>query len=264
MNTRSRAAMLALAAALALGACTKAPAATNEATGQASSSTQTEQPADPSTSTPDTAATPSSEVTQAPPSVNAQVKVAKVDVKADADAASKTIATLDQKDKLGSKTTLLVVDKKDGWVKVSLPIRPNGSTGWVEEKNVDLRANDYAIKVDLGAKKATVTKAGEVVLETPVAIGTDQNKTPKGDFYVTDLVQTDDAKGAYGPFALGLSAHSDSLTEFGGGDGQVAIHGTNEPGSIGKAVSHGCVRMPNETVAKVANMAPLGTPVTIA
>lgn len=266
MNTRSRAAMLALTAALALGACTKAPAATNEATGQSAgnnSTTQTEQPADSSTSSTDGTAAPTTAAPQAPPSVNAQVKVAKVDVKADADANSKTVVTLNDKNKLGSKTTLLVVDKKDGWVKVSLPTRPNGGTGWIEEKNVELRANDMAIKVDLAAKKATITKNGEVVLETPVAVGTDQNKTPKGEFYVTDLVQTDDAKGAYGPFALGLSAHSDSLTEFGGGDGQVAIHGTNEPASIGKAVSHGCVRMPNETIAKLANMTSLGTPVSI-
>ena len=81
--------------------------------------------------------------------------------------------------------------------------------------------------------------------------------------YVTDVLDTGNDGGAYGPFALGLSAHSETLSEFGGGDGQVGIHGTNDPSSIGNNVSHGCVRVPNDIVSQLAAIVPLGTPVTI-
>ncbi len=67
---------------------------------------------------------------------------------------------------------------------------------------------------------------------------------------------------AYGLFALGLSAHSDTLSEFGTGDAQVGIHGTGDRASIGKAVSHGCVRVTPD-VARVLSRVPLGTPVDI-
>jgi lipoprotein-anchoring transpeptidase ErfK/SrfK len=79
---------------------------------------------------------------------------------------------------------------------------------------------------------------------------------------VTDRVRPGNPKGAYGAFALGISAHSDTLTEFDGGDGQVAIHGTNQPASIGRAASHGCVRVPPHVV-KQLELVPLGTPVII-
>jgi lipoprotein-anchoring transpeptidase ErfK/SrfK len=79
---------------------------------------------------------------------------------------------------------------------------------------------------------------------------------------VTDRVRTTDPNGAYGSFALGLSAHSDTLSEFGSGDGQIGIHGTNEPASLGKAVSHGCVRVPDSMAARLPEV-PLGTPVVI-
>jgi lipoprotein-anchoring transpeptidase ErfK/SrfK len=75
-----------------------------------------------------------------------------------------------------------------------------------------------------------------------------------------DLLQ--DRSGPYGTFALGLSAHSDRLSEFAGSDAQVGIHGTNDPSSIGRAVSHGCVRVPDD-VADVLAQVPLGTPVLV-
>jgi lipoprotein-anchoring transpeptidase ErfK/SrfK len=101
------------------------------------------------------------------------------------------------------------------------------------------------------------------VLETPVVIGAPDTPTPAGAFYVTDLLDNADDAGPYGPYALGLSAHSDTLSEFAGGDGRIGIHGTDTPDSIGQAVSHGCVRVPNEVVAQLARSLPLGTPVSI-
>jgi lipoprotein-anchoring transpeptidase ErfK/SrfK len=164
----------------------------------------------------------------------------------------------------GSPRALLVEQDAGEWVKVALPVRPNGTTGWVKRADVELRDVDVEVHVDLAARRLTVLNAGTEVLSTAVAVGSPDVPTPTGRFFIVDKVETGKATSPYGPFALGLSAHSDVLTEFGGGDGQVAIHGTNDPTSIGRAVSHGCIRVPNEVVTQLADLLPLGTPVTVA
>jgi len=78
------------------------------------------------------------------------------------------------------------------------------------------------------------------------------------------LIKTPNPSGAYGPYAFGLSGFSDTLTTFNGGPGQLGIHGTNEPSAIGTQVSHGCIRMSNDDITRLARMLPLGTPVQIA
>lgn len=165
---------------------------------------------------------------------------------------------------LGSPRVFLVeTGPVDGWVEVSLPVRPNGSTGWVRSGSLDLRVLDYAIFVDLSDRHLRLEKDNEVVLETEVAIGSPNNPTPIGSYFVTDVVQLADPSGPWGPFALGLSAFSDTISEFNGGDGIIGIHGTNRPASIGEPVSLGCVRVPNEIAAQLAELVKLGTPVDI-
>jgi lipoprotein-anchoring transpeptidase ErfK/SrfK len=145
----------------------------------------------------------------------------------------------------------------------TLPERPNGSTGWVRAADVDVEHVDHEIRIDLAARALRWTERGNVVLETPIAVGSQKYPTPAGRFFVTDLLDTGEGEGAYGPYAVGLSAHSDVLTEFGGGDGQVGIHGTNDPSSIGRPVSHGRVRVANDVITRLATTIPIGTQVTI-
>lgn len=168
----------------------------------------------------------------------------------------------------GSALALLVTQEgtgeRTGWYEVLLPGRPNGATGWVRAAEVTVHDPPYEVRVDLAARTLVVLEHGEPVLSTPVAIGASDNPTPTGRFSLTDKLDTGDPAGAYGPFALGLSGRSEVLTEFAGGDGQIGIHGTNDPASIGAAVSHGCVRVPNDVVATLSDMLPLGTPVTVA
>jgi lipoprotein-anchoring transpeptidase ErfK/SrfK len=163
----------------------------------------------------------------------------------------------------GFTTVFLVVDESDDRLEVLLPTRPNGSSGWIARDAVELREVDAEIHVDLTARTLQLVEAGAVIVETPIAIGAPDAPTPTGRFYVTDLLDTGEPDGPYGPYAVGLSGHSDVLTDFGGGDGQVGIHGTNDPSSIGQAVSHGCIRVPNEIAAMLATSLPLGTPVTV-
>jgi lipoprotein-anchoring transpeptidase ErfK/SrfK len=164
----------------------------------------------------------------------------------------------------GSPRVLLATARKAGWYRVSLPTRPNGATGWVRARDVSLGTLRDDVRVDLAARTLTWRRDGRIALETPVAVGAPETPTPAGAFFVTDLLDNADDSGPYGPYALGVSAHSDTLSEFAGGDGRIGIHGTDAPDSIGQAVSHGCVRVPNDVVALLAQSLPLGTPVTIA
>ena len=163
----------------------------------------------------------------------------------------------------GSARALLVLDRQPGWVQVQLPVRPNGTTGWVAEDAVELVAGRHRVTVDLAARVLTVFEGDAVVLETSVAVGAVDAPTPIGTFAVIDRIQTPDPAGAYGPFALGLGGYSETYSEFAGGDGQIGIHGTNDPSSIGQPASHGCIRVPNDVVTVLADLLALGTPVTI-
>jgi lipoprotein-anchoring transpeptidase ErfK/SrfK len=164
----------------------------------------------------------------------------------------------------GFRQSFLVVDETAESLEVLLPARPNGSTGWVRRADVELQQVDHEIDVDLASRTLRLRNGDEVVVETPVAIGAPDAPTPTGRFFVTDLLETGDPDHDYGPFAAGLSGFSTKYSEFAGGDGQIGIHGTNDPASIGQAVSHGCVRVPNDVITLLATTVPIGTPVTIA
>lgn len=165
---------------------------------------------------------------------------------------------------LGTVTVLGVVGVPvDGWAEVMLPIRPNGSTGWVRTSDVWLYVADSEIVVDLSERHLTYMIDGVNVLETDVGVGSDYNETPTGSFFVTDSVTLSDPSSAWGPHALGLSARSDSITSFNGGDGIIGIHGTNNSSSIGSNISLGCVRLPNDMIALLHEMVPIGTKVEI-
>jgi lipoprotein-anchoring transpeptidase ErfK/SrfK len=146
---------------------------------------------------------------------------------------------------------------------VSLPGRPNEATGWVEADQFTYAKVDQRIEVNLTQSTLSFFVRDELVLTTEVAIGSPTNPTPPGEFFVTDIVELTDPSGPWGPFALGLSARSDTITEFNGGDGIIGIHGTNRPDRIGDPVSLGCVRVPNEIIAELAEMVQLGIPVVI-
>lgn len=165
---------------------------------------------------------------------------------------------------LGTVTVLAVVGQPEsGWVEVMLPIRPNGSTGWVAVDDVSLYVVDGEIVVDLSDRMLTYSVDGVEVLTTEVGVGSDHNRTPIGQFFVTDNVTLADPNSPWGPHALGLSARSETITEFNGGDGIIGIHGTNNPGSIGGDISLGCVRLPNDMIAALHEMVPLGTRVVV-
>src|SRR5258708_2137153 len=125
--------------------------------------------------------------------------------------------------------TVLAFDQYQNWLHVYLPTRPNSSTAWVKATDVNVSAPlEWQIRVSLADHHLWLLHNGVVDFETGVAIGSDQYPTPTGTFYITDPLDLHKTPNlGYGVFALGLSGHSDVLTEFGGGDGQIALHGTN-------------------------------------
>lgn len=164
----------------------------------------------------------------------------------------------------GSPLVFLVERRRpDGWLEVQLPVRPNGSTGWVREDDVDLRQHRYRITVEIGARELRVHHDGELVMRSPVGVGARDTPTPGGTFYVKELLRPPRPDTVYGPYAFGLSGFSNTLEQFAGGEGVIGIHGTNDPDAIGREVSAGCIRLPNEQIEELVGVIPLGTPVTI-
>jgi lipoprotein-anchoring transpeptidase ErfK/SrfK len=156
-----------------------------------------------------------------------------------------------------------VVKRRGGWVKVLLPTRPNLSTGWLRGDDVTLAATPYRIAVRLKPHRLVLYRSGRAIMRAPIAKGRAVSPTPTGRYFVTDLLRPPDPAGFYGPYAFGLSAHSPVYTSFEGGDGQVGIHGTNQPQVLGQDVSHGCIRVSNAVITRLAGRVPLGTPVEI-
>lgn len=157
----------------------------------------------------------------------------------------------------------LVLEEQGDWLHVDLPVRPNGSTGWIRRADVTTSSNSYQVKVELGAHHITVTNADQVILDAPVAVGKSDTPTPGGVYYIKELLKAPNPNGAYGPYAYGISGFSDVITQFNGSNGPIGIHGTNDPSSIGHDVSHGCIRMTNDNIMKLVPVLPIGTPVEL-
>jgi lipoprotein-anchoring transpeptidase ErfK/SrfK len=153
-------------------------------------------------------------------------------------------------------------DCRAAWYRVQLPIKPNGITGFVPARSVRLGTVHTRILVDLSARRLTLFRNGRRILRTVVAVGSPATPTPTGRYYVNQRLVPSDANGPFGPAALGVSAFSPVLTGWMQG-GPIGIHGTNEPWSIGRAVSNGCIRLRNPVLRRVYALTPAGTPVVI-
>jgi lipoprotein-anchoring transpeptidase ErfK/SrfK len=157
----------------------------------------------------------------------------------------------------------LVLDRHDDWLHVLLPVRPNGSTGWIRTDDVTQSLVKYRVTVSLSKHNLVVRNGSSLVLDTTVAVGKPETPTPPGLFFVTELLSVPNTTGPYGPYAYGLSGHSPVLDDFANGDGQLGVHGTNQPDLLGSDATHGCIRLSNDDIAKLAPQLPLGTPVDV-
>src|SRR5262249_1485813 len=147
---------------------------------------------------------------------------------------------------------------KTAWYHVQLPLRPNGVTGYVDARAVTLARIRTRIVVDLSARRLTLVRRGRAVQHAVVAIGSPATPRPTGRFSVNQRLVPAYKAGPWGPAALGVSAFSPTLHRWTQG-GPIAIHGTDDPGSIGHAASHGCIRLKNAAMRRLFDATPAGT-----
>ncbi|MDX6679381.1 MAG: hypothetical protein QOE31_3433 [Solirubrobacteraceae bacterium] len=168
----------------------------------------------------------------------------------------------------GVQTVLPVIGRRragDGtpWVRVRLPGRPLGHTGWISAANTRRDTTEWHVVIRLGARQVVVYRDGLVARRFSAVVGKPSTPTPRGHFFVEEAVAlAPSASGA--PFALASSARSQVLQEFEGGPGQIALHGTgNLSAPLGTAASHGCVRISPRAIAWIASRIGGGVPMTI-
>lgn len=163
---------------------------------------------------------------------------------------------------LRNPTWVPVVDRRQGWARVLLPSRPNRATGWIDTTRAELvtRHTPYVVRVKLDSRRLVVTKNDRRLGSWQVAIGASDTPTPKGRTFM--LAALAPRKPTYSRLILPLGAHSDTLSTYGGGPGTVGFHTWKDPSVFGKAISHGCVRVPRPALRVLARV-PLGSLVLV-
>jgi lipoprotein-anchoring transpeptidase ErfK/SrfK len=177
------------------------------------------------------------------------------------------IATLETSTPEGTANIVLIVGRAHDaegrlWVRVRLPVLPNNTTGWVARGAlggyVEVRTR---LVVDLTHFTATLSRDGRTIFRAMVGVGRREWPTPRGEFYIRNQL-TEFRSPFYGPVAFGTSARSAVLTDWPAG-GFIGIHGTHRPDLLPGRVSHGCIRMRNADILRLARLMPVGTTVTI-
>jgi lipoprotein-anchoring transpeptidase ErfK/SrfK len=176
------------------------------------------------------------------------------------------VATLSRWTPEGTTNLVLTLEgrrtKYGVWVKVRLPVIPANRTGWVHRKALsDWKEVRTRLVVDRRRLTATLYRGGKVAFRAPVGVGLPQWPTPRGEFFIRNQLYGF-GNPVYGPIAFGTSARSTVLTDWPGG-GFIGIHGTNQPYLLPGRVSHGCIRMRNGDILRLARMMPVGSPLTV-
>lgn len=168
----------------------------------------------------------------------------------------------------GGITVLAITDRRRGsdgrlWVRVRLPVRPNGSQGWMPADALRMRTTPIRVTIDVGDRQLTLYRSGRAIMKIPVAVGAVGTPTPLGQFAVAEMIRTHHPGGFLGPVVFPLTGFSETLNEYAGGNGRVAMHGTSLPELIGTRASHGCIRINNRQVNLLARFVRPGVPVLI-
>jgi hypothetical protein len=148
------------------------------------------------------------------------------------------------------------------WLRIRLPMRPNGATGWVRDRDLgELHTVNTELTINRRTLRAALYRDGHRIWVSRVGVGKPSTPTPAGRFWIREKFPIRGAGGFYGPWALGTSAYS-RLSEWPGG-GVVGIHGTNHPALVPGRPSHGCVRVRNVAIRRLAHLIPIGTPLRV-
>jgi hypothetical protein len=152
------------------------------------------------------------------------------------------------------------------WLRVALPRRPNGTSGWVPADHVQVSRTLWRVHISTLKRLVQVFHDGVLARSFRAVVGAPATPTPHGEFAISEPIKQSDPRGFLGPWALHLTAFSNVLDNYGGGPGRVAIHGRDGASlsdPLGTARSHGCIRVENKDIRFLARVAPPGTPVII-
>jgi L,D-transpeptidase-like protein len=177
------------------------------------------------------------------------------------------VATFERRNEQGAQQVFLLRDRLRGtdgklWFLALLPVRPNGTRGYIRPPDIRLAHTPYRLVLNRQALTLTLKRRCTELRTYPVGLGTKETPTPVGHFYLTSLLQPPTPDSVYGSFAYGLSGYSPAIRDWKWG-GLIGLHGTNDPSSVGKLTSHGCIRMRNKDIEQLVEILPLGTPISI-
>lgn len=155
-----------------------------------------------------------------------------------------------------------------GWVRVLLPMRPNGQMGWLRADRTRLHGTRRRVVVRLDTRRLELWTGQRRVATFPAGIGREDTPTPTGRFAVQDPLRTPaHLRGTYGDWVLILTGHSTALDQFNGGDALIGIHGAGAGGGrswrVGQRASFGCVILSEPALAAVTRHVQAGTPVIV-
>ena len=164
-------------------------------------------------------------------------------------------------------SVLPVIATSPGWVQVRLAERPNGSTAWLPDGDVTLGRTPYRIVINAATTQLALYDAGRLVFSAPAGVGTVQDPTPPGEYFVAFDEEPPQPNSGYGPFIIVTSAHSPAIADWeGSGDAVIGIHGPlgddTEIGTAGARISHGCIRLHDQALERLAEVPP-GTPIDV-
>jgi L,D-transpeptidase catalytic domain len=174
----------------------------------------------------------------------------------------KWVAKLTKRTEWNSPRLLPVVARRGGWLGVIAAQMPNNRVGWIRNRGVRFYRSPYALQIQRAARKLVVRRNGKVLSRITVAVGRPGHETPIGRFGVTDKLLIK-RYTPYGCCAIATSAAQPNIPQGWGGGDRIAIHATSDPGTIGQAVSLGCIRAPTDAMKRLVREIPLGTRVTV-
>ena len=146
--------------------------------------------------------------------------------------------------------------------KVPVPYASRNRRGWIDLHGVHVTRSRIRVVAVLSRHLLEVERRGRVVLRFRAATGTPATPTPPGRYFVTDRVPFYPGS-EYGIFAFGISGIQTHLPPGWTGGNQLAIHGTNDPASIGTSASAGCLRVSAHALRRLEPLLRIGTPVVI-
>ncbi len=180
---------------------------------------------------------------------------------------ARVVAIVSKRTPEGTSNIVLVLGRRTDesgrlWIHIRLPVLPNNLTAWIPRSAL----GGYGVVrthlvIDLERLTAKLYRNGREIFRADVGVGQSAWPTPKGEFYIRNKL-TGYSSPMYGPLAFGTSARSSVLTDWPAG-GYIGIHGTDRPELLPGLVSHGCIRLRNAAILRLAELMPVGTPLTI-